>query len=120
MQVDSYSAFFDNGGFSKTALHEKLLALNVDAVYVSGLALDFCVFYSAMDANHLGFDTFVIQDASRGITPEGVQDALAQMQESGIHIIQSSSLTNDSTKVASHHTIIGIIILSLLYYSYYL
>ena len=52
--MDSYSAFFDNGGFSKTDLENKLIELGVDRVFVSGLALDFCVFYSAMDADHLG------------------------------------------------------------------
>ena len=53
-QVDSYSAFFDNGGFSKTDLESKLEEHGVHKVFVSGLALDFCVFYSAMDADHLG------------------------------------------------------------------
>ena len=58
-QIDSYSAFFDNGGFSQTDLDAKLKEQNVDTVYLSGLALDFCVFYSAMDAIRLKY-RFVI------------------------------------------------------------
>ena len=53
-QVDSYSAFYNNGGFSSTELESKLIELGVHKVFVTGLALDFCVFYSAMDADHLG------------------------------------------------------------------
>ena len=58
-QVDSYSAFYNNGGFSSTELESKLIELGVHKIFVTGLALDFCVFYSAMDADHLGTYYFV-------------------------------------------------------------
>ena len=71
--MDSYSAFFDNGGFSKTELDTILKELQVQRVFVSGLALDFCVKFTAMDAKKLNYETFVIQDASRGISDEGTE-----------------------------------------------
>ena len=71
--MDSYSAFFDNGGFSKTELDFILKELEVQRVFVSGLALDFCVKFTAMDAKKLNYETYVIQDASRGISDEGTE-----------------------------------------------
>ena len=71
--MDSYSAFFDNGGFSKTELDTILKELQVQRVFVSGLALDFCVKFTAMDAKKLNYETYVIQDASRGISDEGTE-----------------------------------------------
>ena len=115
LQIDSYSAFFDNGGFSKTDLESKLEQHGVHKVFVSGLALDFCVFYSAMDADHLGksnlklyfqnhhlyknyvkllsgYETYVIHDATRGISEQGIKEALQQMTNNDIKIINSSEL----------------------------
>ena len=91
-QVDSYSAFFDNGGFSKTELDDKLRNLGVDTLYITGLALDFCVFYSAMDATHLNYTTYVVLDATRGITPEGIEEAKKQMKENGVKFLESLEL----------------------------
>jgi len=54
MQIDSYSAFYDNGHMTQTELHDELTARNISTLYVVGLATDFCVFYTAMDANTLG------------------------------------------------------------------
>ena len=90
--MDSYSAFFDNGGFSKTELDDKLRNLGVDTLYITGLALDFCVFYSAMDATHLNYTTYVVLDATRGITPEGIEDAKKQMKENGVKFLESLEL----------------------------
>ena len=90
--MDSYSAFFDNGGFSKTELDTKLKELEVERVFVSGLALDFCVKFTALDAKNLNYDTYVVEDASRGISNEGVSEALQEMKENGIEIIASSDL----------------------------
>ncbi len=121
--MDSYSAFYDNGGFTETELSLKLNQRDIDTVYISGLALDFCVFYSAMDANHLEFKTFVIQDATRGITPDGVAEALQQMTEAGISIIQSGDLEQILRSSAMQLTsskmilIFGILVTSILNYS---
>ena len=54
LQIDSYSAFYDNGHMTRTELHDELTARNIATLYVVGLATDFCVFYTAMDANTLG------------------------------------------------------------------
>ena len=105
-QIDSYSAFYDNGGFTETDLNDRLNQLEVDTVYITGLALDFCVFYSAMDAKHLGFQTFVVQDATRGITPDGVAEALEQMKSNDITIIQSTQISQGSGKIRMHFSLL--------------
>ena len=53
-EVDSYSAFFNNGGFENTEMEEELDKHQIGKVYVVGIALDYCVFYSAMDSQKLG------------------------------------------------------------------
>ena len=91
-QIDSYSAFYDNGGISETQLNDKLRRLDIKRLYITGLALDYCVFYSAIDAKELGYDVFVVQDATRGITDKGVKDAIKEMEDKGISIIMSSDI----------------------------
>ena len=110
--MDSYSAFFDNGGFSKTDLDEKLQNLGVDTLYITGLALDFCVFYSAMDASHLKYDTYVVLDATRGITPEGVEEAKIQMVENGVKLIESNALNGQHTSLPCTLSLITCLIMS--------
>jgi len=57
MQIDSYSAFYDNGHMSQTELHDVLTAQNISTLYLVGLATDYCVFYTAMDASSLGLES---------------------------------------------------------------
>ena len=57
-EVDSYSAFFNNGGFENTEMEAELDKNEIGKVYVVGIALDYCVFYSAMDSQKLGKDLF--------------------------------------------------------------
>lgn len=92
--VDSYSGFFDNGRRKATGLGDYLRQKEVKEVYIAGLATDYCVKYSALDAHSLGFTTFVIEDACRGVNlQEGdVQMAVAELKEKGIYIIQSESI----------------------------
>jgi nicotinamidase/pyrazinamidase len=92
IQIDSYSAFWDNGHVSTTSLQQLLISLEITQIFVVGLALDFCVFYTAMDGHAAGYETFVVQDASRGITPSGVDAALSAMKAAGIFIINSTSI----------------------------
>ena len=66
--------------------------LDIKRLYITGLALDYCVFYSAIDAKELGYDVFVVQDATRGITDKGVKDAIKEMEDKGISIIMSSDI----------------------------
>jgi len=58
LQIDSYSAFYDNGHMSQTELHEVLTSRDITSLYIVGLATDYCVFYTAIDANSLGLHFF--------------------------------------------------------------
>ena len=88
-RFDSYSAFQDNGGYVKTELERELKKKNVTELYVCGLATDFCVSFSVLDAVERGFRTYFIEDASRGIDPKTTQEAIDKMRESGVTIVQS-------------------------------
>jgi len=65
--VDSYSGFFDNGRRHSTGLGEFLKLKNISQVYVCGLATDYCVKWTALDAISLGFETFILRNATRGV-----------------------------------------------------
>jgi len=69
--TDSYSAFMEADGKTSTGLAAYLKAHGVDTVYVCGLATDFCVSWTALDARKAGFKAYVIEDASRGIDLNG-------------------------------------------------
>jgi nicotinamidase/pyrazinamidase len=85
-QIDSYSGFFDNGRRKGTGLAEYLQSRGVDSIYLCGLATDFCVKFTALDAVQLGFKTYLIADASRGVNmiPGDVDRAIAEMEEAGV------------------------------------
>ena len=87
--IDSYSGFFDNGRKKKTGLGDFLQSEGVTHVYVVGLATDYCVKYTALDAASLGFQTTVIKDACRGVNlqPNDTEDALSEMLAKGIKIM---------------------------------
>ncbi len=91
-EIDSYSAFFDNGHRKSTGLADYLRGRQVREVYVAGLAGDYCVYYSALDALAAGFATFVITDATRAIDADGFRAALADLQAKGAHLVESPSL----------------------------
>lgn len=92
--LDSYSAFFENDRTTSTGLEYYLKGLGRGDVYVCGLAMDVCVFYTIMDSVKLGFKTFLIQDASRGIdSPKGsIEKAKSRMKEAGVGLIRSEEL----------------------------
>ncbi|MEM6268710.1 MAG: bifunctional nicotinamidase/pyrazinamidase [Bacteroidota bacterium] len=92
--VDSYSGFFDNGRRQATGLGDFLLERGVETVYVLGLATDYCVKYTVLDALSLGFRTYLIEDASRGvgISPDDIPNAIREMTEAGAQVIQSGNL----------------------------
>jgi nicotinamidase/pyrazinamidase len=93
-QVDSYSGFFDNDHKSTTGLGDFLKEKGVEETYVTGLALDYCVKFTAMDSNALGFKTKVIVDATRAVNMnEGDGDkAVEEMRAAGIEIVKSQQL----------------------------
>ncbi len=92
--IDSYSGFFDNDRKTKTGLAGYLKDLHVNRVAVCGLALDYCCFYTAMDAKKEGFDVFFIKDLSKGIDqpPGNIEKSLKKMSEIGIRIISIEDL----------------------------
>ncbi|SCW55604.1 nicotinamidase/pyrazinamidase [Rhizobium mongolense subsp. loessense] len=91
--VDSYSAFRDNGQDASTGLSDFLEDQGVTELDVCGLATDYCVKFSALDALEMmpGVNVRFIEDASRGITPEGVAAAIDEMRTRGIEIIDSQT-----------------------------
>ncbi|WP_258232750.1 bifunctional nicotinamidase/pyrazinamidase [Pseudomonas brassicacearum] len=93
--IDSYSAFMEADHLTPTGLTGYLKERGIDTVYMVGLALDFCVMYSALDARMAGFNAIVVLDACRGIDIDGSMDAaMRRMQEAGVRLIQSSDITS--------------------------
>ena len=91
--TDSYSAFTEADGKTSTGLPAYLRAHGVDSVYVCGLATDFCVAWTALDARKAGFKAAVIEDASRGIDLNGsLKAAWDKMTKAGVKRIQSSDI----------------------------
>lgn len=92
--IDSYSGFFDNGHRKSTGLGDWLKGKGVTEVFVCGLATDYCVKFTALDAAQLGLKTSVIEDASRGVNlgPNDVKNAIAEMQRAGVGVVQSAEL----------------------------
>ncbi len=88
-QIDSYSAFFDNAHKRSTGLSEYLKKHHVKEVTLVGIATDYCVLYSALDAIDQGFQVTIIKAACRGINlhPHDVQNALAAIAAKGGKII---------------------------------
>lgn len=92
-KVDGYSAFYDNDQKTPTGLTGYLKSRGVRRVFVCGLATDFCVMWSSVDARKDGFDVFVIEDASRGIDVRGSMEAAwKEMAKAGCKRINSSDL----------------------------
>ncbi|NLE40158.1 MAG: bifunctional nicotinamidase/pyrazinamidase [Pirellulaceae bacterium] len=87
-EIDSYSTFFDNEHRRATGLDEFLRSRGVRRVYLCGLATDYCVKFSALDAARLGYETFVVLDACRGIdaSPGDVDRAVARMTAAGVKL----------------------------------
>ena len=92
-EVDSYSAFCEVDGRTMTGLAGYLRERGFERVYIAGLATDFCVSWSALDARQAGFAAYVIEDACRGIDTEGsLQKAWRDMTTAGVHRITSSDV----------------------------
>lgn len=93
--VDSYSAFMEADGKTATGLGGYLKQRGMKRVFVVGLATDFCVAWTALDARKQGFETYVIEDACRGIDTQGsLAAAWKEMAKAGVKRIQSADLAN--------------------------
>jgi nicotinamidase/pyrazinamidase len=92
-EVDSYSAFLEADRSTPTGLREHLTERGIVRVFVTGLATDFCVAWTAFDACQLGFETYVVEDACRGIDLDGsVAAAWIEMSRAGVRRIHSSAI----------------------------
>lgn len=92
--VDSYSAFMEADGKTTTGLSSYLKARKMKKVFVTGLATDFCVAWTAMDARKAGFETYIVEDACRGIDNKGsLAKAWHDTNKSGVKRIQSADVT---------------------------
>lgn len=84
-QIDSYSAFFENDRMTPTGLGGYLRERGMRRLFLAGLATDYCVAYSALDAIRLGFEIVVVLDACRGIDLDGsLEAALDAMSRTGV------------------------------------
>ena len=92
--IDSYSTFFDNAHRRHTGLAHYLEKRGIKNIYLMGLALDYCVKYSALDARHLGLNTHIILDGCRGIElePGDIDRALEKMNRAGAVLLKSTEL----------------------------
>ena len=92
--VDSYSGLYDNGRRKSTGMAEWLREHGVTELYVLGLATDYCVKFTALDARTDGFDVWLIEDGCRGVElASGDTDrAIAAMREAGITIVESGDI----------------------------
>lgn len=94
MAIDSYSGFFDNGHRQATGLSALLRERHAGPLYVMGLATDYCVQFTALDAIREGFETFLIQDGCRGVNlhPGDVEAALESMRGAGVTLVTSAEV----------------------------
>lgn len=91
--IDSYSGFFENDHLTGTGLAGYLKERNIKTLYIAGLAADFCVKWTVLDARKLGFQVHVVTDAVRGLDVNGSLDqAWRKMSESGAQFTDSGKL----------------------------
>ena len=92
-EIDSYSVFFDNDHKTSTGLGGYLKARGINSIYLCGLALDFCVYFSAIDGVNLDLEVNVIKDACRAIDLDGsLEMAINDMKNKGVNLITSNDL----------------------------
>lgn len=93
-EIDSYSGFYDNGHLKATGLGDYLKEKGVDRVIIVGLAADYCVKFTALDARQLGFDTVVVKDGTHAVNlQEGdFERAMEQLESNGVKIRTSEEI----------------------------
>jgi nicotinamidase-related amidase len=101
--VDSYSGFFDNFRGRATGLGAKLHAAGVTDIFVVGLAYDFCAGSSACDAAELGFNTFLVDDCTKAVSPDSATKMRASLKASGVKVVNAVDVPK-FLKVAKQET----------------
>lgn len=114
--IDSYGAFTNNVGtlitdpselkvVSENTMEDMLRMLGIRNVFVSGLALDYCVKYTSIQAAQRSFSTSLILDATKAVVPSVVNDTLAHLRDAGVKTIESSQLIGNRRLVESENTV---------------
>lgn len=94
-EIDSYSGFLENDKKTKTELDDYLKYNKVETVFICGLASDYCVKFTAIDAVDFSYETYLIEDATKAvnISPDDHEKAIELMKNKGVKIIKSTDLT---------------------------
>ena len=103
--VDAYSAFMDNTKKLKTELDDTLKDQGVTTIFVVGIATDYCVYYSTMDALDLGYEVIVVLDATKGIADETTNAAVEDMKAKGATIVMTSDVLAMECSMTEEETI---------------
>lgn len=93
-EIDSYSGFFDNGKKKDTGLNGYLSDQQIDTVYIVGLATDYCVKFTALDAIVCGYTTYVVKDATKAVnlSPDDYENTLEELENKGVKIVVSGEI----------------------------
>ena len=90
--MDSYSGFYDNNHAKDTGMTALLRENGITDVYCTGLAYDYCVGFSALDAKADGFNTFFVEDASRGVAPESTAAMRERLVAAQVNLVNSGDI----------------------------
>lgn len=91
--IDAYSAFEDNGKLQSTGLAARLRQDDISRVVLTGVALDYCVLWTALDAVTEGFETVVLLDATLPVSAAGAADAVQQLRNAGVQVVGTVPVT---------------------------
>ncbi|EKX39062.1 hypothetical protein GUITHDRAFT_158456 [Guillardia theta CCMP2712] len=118
-RVDSYSGFFDNCRSFETRLRAELRSRNVSEVFVVGLAYDYCVGFTALDAVDCGFVVYVLEDCTRAVAEDSQKKMVESLKKRGVHVINSTQIPEkiamNPRKGLTHVGVFTFSILSLLH-----
>jgi nicotinamidase-related amidase len=101
--IDAYSAFEDNGHLQSTGLAEQLRREGVRRVVVTGVALDFCVMWTALDAVAAGFETVLVLDGVLPVSAAGGADAVRRLRAAGVEVLQHARSLHVPAAAAGSH-----------------
>mmetsp|Transcript_63788 Transcript_63788/g.201755 ORF Transcript_63788/g.201755 Transcript_63788/m.201755 type:complete len:216 (+) Transcript_63788:198-845(+) len=92
VDVDSYSGFWDNNKGAKTEMEDILKKGGIEEVYVAGLAYDYCVGFTCLDAVECGLKTFLLKDAARGIAPSSMKQMDDKLEAAGVALVNTADV----------------------------
>ena len=91
--IDSYSGFYDNRKQRATGLHRFLRGLGINFLVLTGLAADVCVKYTAMDALQLGYEVFLVEDATKAVGGEkALRETIRELKSKGVRVLRSQEM----------------------------